>query len=40
MANESLQLSLENLPAIHSDPFDRILVAQENWEPPKAVSCG
>ena len=29
---ETHVLSLENLPAIHSDPFDRILVAQASAE--------
>jgi PIN domain nuclease of toxin-antitoxin system len=29
---ETHMLSLENLPALHSDPFDRILVAQASAE--------
>lgn len=33
-------LSVEDLPAIHKDPFDRLLIAQANVEGAVLVKCG
>jgi PIN domain nuclease of toxin-antitoxin system len=38
LTKETHVISLENLPALHSDPFDRLLVAQASAESLKLLT--
>jgi PIN domain nuclease of toxin-antitoxin system len=37
--NANHAVAVQSLPRLHSDPFDRLLLAQATWEPMRLVSA-